>query len=598
MMNIRNICYGRRGVATLIVLFCLLTAANAQVPQWRLHPKYSSIQLLGNGYYAVSIDGKYGIMDKNEKVIVDLKYDKLAPFYSNMALLYKNGRYVGYVSDQGRVKEFAPINYDPAEEPRFYEGYLLVRNNTGYYYLRASDDHTFGPYAGGRQFCEGYAVVQVPLNPKKVINGDYTTQMLSAETGELVQLNLGEYGVDDIDFISSVSNGKSIIVLKKRFYEYNFRSGTLTPIHTDGNITNKKTRVMANERPLFLEQVGDKYVATFKLGKMTFDPLMRLASIEFNGQQPKLVDIPKGKQEEKEKSIAFLGEPCAIYYNKEPLREEDQILSPQFDKVADIWKDEALVEQNGKYGVVGIDLSRNFRYMLNDNMPIGFEHKTVNTIIKVVCPPYIDPKKMVLTSQDENCHISPDTRKENTNVESSVLTYQCTLNIPDDIDLKKNSKSTNVSLTYDGLKISPYVIPFDTWYINNYTVDVKHAVESDGLKLNVFVKNKSQDGKYFRNVTLERADSIAAPELTKINEEEYTATIYGWKEGTLRFSVDIEEDGCPTLSYDQQITVGSTKKAEKPVEEPVVTQPKIKRKTVTTSKPKTTPKTNQPVIFY
>lgn len=595
MMNIRNICFNRRGLLTLFVLFTLLTAANAQVPQWRLHPKYSSIQLLGNGYYAVSNNGKYGIMNSQEKEVVPLKYDKLAPFHSNMALLYQNGRYVGYVSDQGRVKEFAPINYDPAEEPRFYEGYLLVRNNTGYYYLRASDDQTFGPYTGGRQFCEGYAVVQVPLNPKKVINGDYTIQMLSAETGELVQLNLGEYGVDDIDFISSVSNGKSIIVLKKRFYEYNFRSGTLTPIHTDGNITNKKTRVMANERPLFLEQVGDKYVATFKLGKMTFDPLMRLASIEFNGQQPKLVDIPQEKQEEKKSSIAFLGEPCAIYYNKKEIREEDQILSPQFDKVADIWNDEALVVQNGKYGVVGVDLSRKFRYMLNDNLPIGFEHKTVNTIVKVVCPPYIDPKKMVLTSQDDNCHISPDTRKENTNVESSVLTYQCTLNIPDDIDLQKSSKSTRVSLTYDGLKITPYVIPFDTWYINNYTVDVKHAVESDGLKLNVFVRNKSQNGKYFRNVTLERADSIAAPELTKINEEEYTATIYGWKEGTLRFSVDIEEDGCPTLSYDKYISVGAAKKAEKAPEEPVVTQPKIKRKPVTKPTPATKPK---PVIFY
>lgn len=597
-MSILNNIFDRRGLFSLIALFSLLTTANAQVPQWRLHPKYSSIQLLGNGYYAVSIDGKYGIMDKNEKPTVPLEYDKLAPFHSHMALLYKSGRYVGYVSDQGRVKMFAPINYDPAEEPRFYEGYLLVKNNTGYYYLRASDDQTFGPYTGGRQFCEGYAVVQVPLNPKKVINGDYTIQMLSAETGELVQLNLGEYGVDDIDFISSVSNGKSIIVLKKRFYEYNFRSGTLTPIHTDGNITNKKTRVMANERPLFLEQVGDKYVATFKLGKMTFDPLMRLASIEFNGQQPKLVDIPQEKQEEKKSSIAFLGEPCAIYYNKKEIREEDQILSPQFDKVADIWNDEALVVQNGKYGVVGIDFSRNISYMLNDNLPIGFEHKTVNTIVKVVCPPYIDPKKMVLTSEDDNCHISPDTRKEIANVESSVLTYQCTMDIPDDIDLKKSSKNTSVALTYDGLKFSPYIIPYDAWYKTYYNVDVKHTIENDGLRLNVFVKNKQQDGNFYRKVTIERADSIAAPELRQINEEEYTATIYGWKEGTLHFSVDIEEDGCPTLSYDKYISVGAAKKAEKAPEEPVVTQPVIKRKPVTPSKPKPSPKPDsKPDIF-
>lgn len=596
-MNIRNICSDRRGVISLILLFSLLTVVQAQVPQWRLHPKYSSIQLLGNGFYAVSQNGKYGIMNKQEKDVVPLTYDKLAPFHSHMALLYKNGRYVGYVSDQGRVHLFSPFNYDPAEEPRFYGGYLLVKNNTGYYYLRASDNQTFGPFTGGQQFCEGWAVVKVPTNQKKVVNGDYTFQMLSADTGDFVQLNLGEYNTDDIDFISSVSNGKSIIVLKKRFYEYNFKSGTLTPIHSDNNITNKKSRVTANERPLLLMKDGDNYVATFKLGKMTFDPLMRLASIEYNGQEPKKINIPEEKKEDKKSDIEALqvdGTDLLALCLKKDKRE---ILRPQFEKVADLWKDEALVYQNGKYGVVGVDLSQKCRYLLNDDMAVGFEHKTANTDVKVVCPPYIDPKLMVLTSEDDNCRINPDTRKENTNVESAVLSYQCTLNIPEEIDLEKKSTDTSVSLNYDGLKITPHTIPFDTWFINNYTVDVRHAVESDGLKLDIFVKNKSQDGKFFRKVTLERADSIAAPELTKINEEEYTALIYGWKEGTLNFSVDIEEDGCPILSYEKRISVGAAKKAEKAADEPVATQPVIKRKTPITPKPAKQEKQKR-IIFY
>ena len=154
------------------------------------------------------------------------------------------------MSDQGRVKEFPAGQYQVAEQPSFYDGYLVVSNINGYFYLRASDDEVIGPFTGAMPFTEGYAVVKVPNNPKKVLGGDYTIQVLSAKTGKLERLNLGEYDTDDVDFISGVSNGKSIIVLKKRFHEYDFSKGTLTPIHIDGNIANKKSRVMANERPV------------------------------------------------------------------------------------------------------------------------------------------------------------------------------------------------------------------------------------------------------------------------------------------------------------------------------------------------------------
>lgn len=598
-MNNRNICYGHRGLTVLIALFCLLSMVQAQVPQWRLHPKYNSIELLGNGYYVVSNNGKYGIMNSQEKEIVPMIYDKLASFHSHMALLYKNQRYVGFVSDQGKVSLFdldSPSEqYEIVGEPRFYEGYLLVKNRIGYYYLRASDGKAIGPFTDGRPFCGGYAIVKYPDSPKKVFNGDYTIQILSGKTGDLLPLNLGEYNVYDIDFISTVCNDKCIIVLKKRFHEYDLNTGMLTPIHTDGDITNKKSRVTANERPLQVQKSGDGYVASFKMGQMTFDSMMRLASIGYTGQDTKQIYIPEEQKEEHTsqlKSRAADGTSLlGLSYNGR------EILIPQFDKVADLWNDEALVLVDGKYGVVGIDPSRHCRFALNDNMAVGFEHKTANTSVKVVCPAYMKPALMKITSEDENCHISSDTRKESTNVESAVLSYQCTLDIPDEIGLDKTSTNTKLSLIYDGLKMTPLEIPYDTWYINNYNVEVKHAVESDGLKLNVFVRNRLQNSNYFRTVTLERADSIEAPSLTKINEEEYTATIDGWKDGTLRFSVDITEDGCPTISYAQRISVGAAKKVEKADIEPVVTVPTLKkRKTVIKTEKKEERK--PPVKFY
>jgi hypothetical protein len=562
----------------LAALLFMTTSAGAQVPRWVLHPKYDNIEMLGNGFYLVTNNGRTGVMNANEKEVVPLQYDKVSPFNTHYALVYKDGRFVGYMSDQGRVKEFPAGQYQVAEQPSFYDGYLVVSNINGYFYLRASDDEVIGPFTGAMPFTEGYAVVKVPNNPKKVLGGDYTIQVLSAKTGKLERLNLGEYDTDDVDFISGVSNGKSIIVLKKRFHEYDFSKGTLTPIHIDGNIANKKSRVMANERPVQVMSGENGFLVQFKTGQMTFDPLMRLTSIEYVGQGKKGVDVPEVAKEEKKSPIqskAFPGtDLLGLNYNGK------EILSAQFEKVSALWGNEAQVMTGGKYGILSVDPDHSCRFVLNDNMAIGFEHKTATTNIKAVCPPYMKPSLMTLNSEDENCHINIDTRKENTNVETAVLSYQCSMDIPEEIGLDKSSTNTKFALNYDGLKLTAKVLPFDTWYVNNYTVQImKHNIEGSVLNAEILVNNGAMGGKnFFRDVQVEAEDSVVC-NLTKITEEMYQARFYGWKDGTLRFSVDITEDGCPTLSYARSIAINTGKKTGKSEEEaPVVAQAKIKRK--------------------
>lgn len=562
----------------LAALLFMTTSAGAQVPRWVLHPKYDNIEMLGNGFYLVTNNGRTGVMNASEKEVVPLQYDKVSPFNTHYALVYKDGRFVGYMSDQGRVKEFPAGQYQVAEQPSFYDGYLVVSNINGYFFLRGSDDEVIGPFTGAMPFTEGYAVVKVPNNPKKVLGGDYTIQVLSAKTGKLERLNLGEYDTDDVDFISGVSNGKSIIVLKKRFHEYDFSKGTLTPIHIDGNIANKKSRVMANERPVQVMSGENGFLVQFKTGQMTFDPLMRLTSIEYVGQGKKGVDVPEVAKEEKKSPIqskAFPGtDLLGLNYNGK------EILSAQFEKVSALWGNEAQVMTGGKYGILSVDPDHSCRFVLNDNMAIGFEHKTATTNIKAVCPPYMKPSLMTLNSEDENCHINIDTRKENTNVETAVLSYQCSMDIPEEIGLDKSSTNTKFALNYDGLKLTAKVLPFDTWYVNNYTVQImKHNIEGSVLNAEILVNNGAMGGKnFFRDVQVEAEDSVVC-NLTKITEEMYQARFYGWKDGTLRFSVDITEDGCPTLSYARSIAINTGKKTGKSEEEaPVVAQAKIKRK--------------------
>lgn len=579
----------------IIALILLTTSANAQVPHWSLHPKYASIEMLGDGHYLVSDNGKYGMMNAEEKTIVPLQYEKVSPFRSNTALLYNQGKFVGYMSDKGRVKEFPAGQFQVAEQPSFYDGYLLVSNIEGYFYIRATDDAVIGPFTGGMPFQEGYAIVKVPKNPKKVLGGEYTTQVLSAKTGKLVPLNLGEFDVDDIDFMSSVSYGKSIIVLKKRFHEYDFRNNSLTPIHFDNNTANKKSRVTANERPVNVMSNEDGFVIGFKQGQMTFDPLLRLTSITYIGQEKRNVSVPEEVKEEKQSPIQSKAFPntnlLGLNYNG------NEILTAQFEKVSVLWGNEAIVMTGGKYGVVTVDPNHTCRFVLNDNMAIGFEHKTANTNIKAVCPPYMKPSLMTLNSEDENCHINIDTRKENTNVETAVLSYQCSLNIPEEIGLEKSSTNTRFALNYDGLKLTPKTIKFDNWYVNNYTVQItKHTIEGSALTAEILVNNTSQGGKnFFRNVTIEAEDSVVC-NLTKITEEMFSARFYGWKNNTLRFSVDITEDGCPTLTYARSIPISTGKKTDKPEEAaPVVAQAKIKKKT---TKPKPTTQKEKKDIFF
>lgn len=597
MMSYRYNHYAILGITIATTLFYLTMEAYAQVPRWSLHPKYASIKMLGNGNYLVSDNGKYGMMNSSEKEVVPLKYDKVTSFSSHTALLYNNNQFVGYISDQGRVKEIPAGKYGIAQ-PSFLEGYLLVSNIGGYYYLRASDDKVIGPFTGGMPFTEGYAVVKKPKSLKKVLDGDYTFQVLSAKTGEPEALNLGDYEENDIDFISGVSNGKSIIVLKKRFHEYDFNKQTLTPIHFDGNAANKKSRVFANERPVNV--MGDEkgFLVQFKQGEMAFDSLMRLRSITYTGQEKKEFDIAQEVKEEKKSSLNSSSFPgtdlLGLKYNGEV------ILSAQFEKVSKVWGNEALVMVNGKYGIVTVDPNQKCRFVLNDNMAIGFEHKTIYTSIKAVCPPYMNPALMSLSSEDENCHINVDTRKESKNVETAVLSYQCVLNIPDEIGLEKSSTDTKFTLNYDGLKLTPKTIPYDTWYVNNYSIQItKHATEGSVLTAEILVNNSSQSGKnFFREVTVEAEDSVQC-NLTKINEDIYSIRFFGMKDGTetLRFTVDITEDGCPTLSYARSIAISTNKKTEKPIETepPVTAQAKIKRKI---SKPKAaTPKKEEKKII-
>ena len=142
--------------------------------------------------------------------------------------------------------------------------------------------------------------------------------------------------------------------------------------------------------------------------------------------------------------------------------------------------------------------------------------------------------------------------------------------------------------------MTPRKISYDTWYINNYAVQIlKHQTEGKELTAEILVSNRSADGNYFKDVVIEAEDSIPAT-LTKITEEQYTAKFFNLKTSNVRFSIDVTEDGCPTITYDFSLPTGivTAQQSQEPVQEKTVSQGKIKKKASKRREEK-----KQPVIF-
>ena len=526
----------------------------AQIASWVLHPTYDKIKPLNNGNYVVSKNGRQGMLNAQEQEILPIRYDKVEFFSGDVGLLYNDNRFVGYTDDNGKVKDVTDMGYKTYILDRFSDGYLAVKSASGYYYLTPKKELPMGPYTEACPFSEGYAWVKVPKSAKHVVDGDYTFDVLSAKTGEPVMLMLDGFIKDDIDFISSSSNGRCIIVLKKRFYEYNYRTETLTPLSTDDD-EDRGDRVMANERPVKVNFEGDRFLIQFKQGYMTFDPLMRLTGITYNGQPTRTFEVPQPPVMTMQSPITTSTFEGTQLLGLKYLGQD--VLSAQFDAVDRRWGDLALVRQNGRYGVVRIDPKHSCRFTLNGNKNIAFEHKTVNTDLRVICPPSMQLPLMTLTSLDNTCTVSIDTRQENSNVETAILSYDCTLQIPDNIGMGQTYAKARLAINYDGLKYMPTEIPFNAWYVRNYTVEMlSHQLNGDELTAEIQITNANphEGMNYFRNVNIEAEDSVECS-FSKMSEERYIAIMHGFTQNTVRFNVYVTEDGCPTIPYPFSINV-------------------------------------------
>lgn len=109
----------------------------AQTTDWLVRPEYSRMSYFAPGMYKVKANGKYGVIDKEGKTVLEPKYDSIDPFYNGVAIFGneegQNFVVAGMISDEGEVTFIRDKFYIIPDYPVFSEGYMPVMNARGLY---------------------------------------------------------------------------------------------------------------------------------------------------------------------------------------------------------------------------------------------------------------------------------------------------------------------------------------------------------------------------------------------------------------------------------------------------------------------------------
>lgn len=544
-----------RKLVLLLVLICGVESTRAQIARWTLHPDYDSVEPLENGLYKVSRDGKYGLMAREDRKILPIEYDSIMPFRCGYAVVYKNKskEINGFCYENGTFVDLSKKHYTIDNDyPYFENGILLVRRDNDYYFIDSKGRES-QPFAYAQPFFHGYAVIRVYKDLEKKGNNTYLAYL--GPDCKIATLS----GIDnsDLDFVSSVSKGKSIVVCNKKFYEFDIQQGTLKQLYTD-TLKIKKNMVTGAASGLLPTKTKEgNYVVSAKNAQYVFDKYMRLrASNTRMGRKTHDIDVEEKKVivsafdiiDEKETGLAGL-----MFGQKE-------VLPPQFKDVTSLESDEAVVQTNDGWGVVVLEKDDNFNFKLNNNENIGFLHDKFNAKLTMTMPTHIRCSLASVESKSDDCVISVETRNDVENSEISSINYMCTLSIPEEITDQVQDISYEFAVKYDGLKSRVYEVVAKEWYIKNYVVERTKTNISGGraeIEFTLKEEQPSVTGNYFKDVTINTeypyyCDSIPV----KITENKYVAHVSNLSSGLIPFKVNIKEGNCPTVNYDLDFSAG------------------------------------------
>ena len=175
----------------LFLCICIDSSMHAQIAKWVVKPQYDQIEIVDDKLIKVSLNGKYGFINREGKRVVPIEYDSITPFYEDYALLFKEGEFYGIINANGHVTELKNrgilLCFDNS---RFYNGLLLVKKNNLYYFLNGNGKEVAGPYAKAYPFFDGRACVKRYFNDGRKQDGVFYDYIgVNGEKNALPKIN-------------------------------------------------------------------------------------------------------------------------------------------------------------------------------------------------------------------------------------------------------------------------------------------------------------------------------------------------------------------------------------------------------------------------
>lgn len=544
----------------IVAAMSLPLVSMAQLASWCMAPEYDNVELVGTDLYRAEKDGVTSLWTLQGKKIADMEGTKLMPFKDGIALVVDATDPTllkALVDSKGVMTDMSRYGYvvDP-DYPYYSDGYLLVRNRQDYVYLNKQGQSTFGPFAMAYPFSDGVASVRAYQGADR-----NNKDLFWAYVAETFPTFPDDYKFDEVVFNSSFSDGKAISIVGKDAYLLTIDSAmnvTSTPIYFS-ETEDPKNLVTVAKKDLDGEWNNDILTIQGKNALLQFDRNLRPTAVKFM-DAPNITFNPVDSQTVK---LVTDLEPFTDKNNKMGIKMDGTtFLSGQFDDVASCIGNQAIVTtKDGKKGVVRIDKEGGVQLRLNNDDNIGFSHRYAVVKLTGTFPSYMDVDKAILVSTSPECEILSETRRETKNVECNTLSYDCRLEIPENLSDTLQNHDYYFALSYNGLTSVSHKVSVPQWYMQFYEVEFgKTAFKLNGQNsLNVdFELTKSDlapaDGNnYFKSVELVSKDSIAAPSLNKINENRYSFSLPVVGRDHADLAIRITEAGCPSIEYPFEI---------------------------------------------
>lgn len=546
----------RRTILSLIaVLLCCST--NAQVAKWMLKPDYDAISINNVGLLEVRKDNKVGLFDRNGNELVAIDYDSIDPFCEGYAMLYKNGKFVGFTNEDGKIVDLSTSGYQLKEgADTFSCGRLLVykieNNKEIYRFLNTNGYSIGGVYSMAYPFFEGYASVETYPTDK---NGEEIFPDMINIDG--VPVTFPDEKKSNLQFISSFRDGVAIVILKGKFYTVYPYDFTLQPMHTD-SLMNRKSAITLESSTVIKRRLDkDNTLLKARNANFVFNKYNQLSEYKYeNNEAVKLLDKEsEPRTTPNSKFEAFReGQLYGLLYN------ENKLLPAQFEKVTAVEDHFAIVCSNGKYGIVTIDNNSQFKLIINDYEDVPFRHSSQKIKLKALLPTWIN--EAFIESCGSDCRLYDDTYTPSRNTLGYYLAYEGTLTIPSDLTSTPTEYIHNFQLSYDGLKSEVICVPVIEWYSAYHYVNIKTGsmqVDPNNNTITIefeVLKNETvyDTRTYSHDVKVYQVDRHGAQ--TLIDHREINNTLYTFSlehkeitQAVTNFEIHITETGCPAIIH-------------------------------------------------